>query len=259
MNFYYHETQLNKDELNRQLLLPIKEELKIATETRMDCLEEERKAKKAASRLHSNKNAKKLVETKKKRTYLARRKETMLKFELRRTTQFHQYNSIWAIKIDSQDPADQKTWKYNVVFESSDGCFYEALVAKIRLMQNLDPLYIEDLKKHHHSKNYILYDDFGPIISENWTPSDFIPRHNGKPKKQIYKYNITNDDCIVKLVRILATFSENTQKPYYIDSYAIYYEDEKSEEKTNDDQSDNEHKYAYCTEEEFENIVDDVF
>ena len=148
--------------------------------------------------------------TKKYDRYLKAKVEvTMLQFELDRSPVFHPYNSIYSIRIDDNNVDEESTWQYYVVYRASDNQFYEAPVAKGWLTDNLDPMYIKDLKRHCKARRYILYDHFGSKLTKNFQP--YIRFSETDSLTPIYTYKPKEDDVKILRVKALASFVKSSK------------------------------------------------
>ena len=154
--------------------------------------------------------------TKKYDRYLKAKVEvTMLQFELQRNPVFHPHNLIYSIRIDDNNVDEESSWKYYVVYRASNNQFYESPVAKGWLTDNLDPMYIKDLKTHCKARKYILYDHIGSKLTKNFEP--YIRFSETDLLKPIYTYKPKKDDVQILRVKALAVFvkSSKTKQPIF--------------------------------------------
>jgi hypothetical protein len=185
----------------------------------------------------------------------AKVKIEMLDFELTRTPVFHPSNKIIAIKLDNEEIDEARRWKYNVVFEASNEEYYEAPVAKQWLIENLDPMYLNDMKKYFGARKYLLYDDLGSILIDDFKKIDFLPRDSANRNlcKNIYEYKPKKYDEKVISIRAVVSLSEPGEQVKNLDwneeRWSIYVEDKKSKNPVN-------HKYTEVQADKLLDIVD---
>jgi hypothetical protein len=202
---YYDASQRDNEVFLESIQNEVSEDLEKALATEAKMLKIYREAKK---KLGENDK----TTTKKYERYLKANVEvSMLQFELQRNPVFHPYNSIYSIRIDDDEESE---WKYFVVYKGSNDQFYEAPVAKGWLTDNLDPMYIKDLKLHCKAKRYILYDEFGSKLTRNFEPY-IRGLSEAELLKPIYTYKPKEDDVKILKVRALANFikSSKTKQP----------------------------------------------
>ena len=216
--YYYDASQLNNAAFLESIQNEVSEDLQKALTMEAKMLKIYQEAKKQHG-------ANDKTTTKKYDRYLKAKVEvTMLQFELQRNPVFHPYNSIYSIRIDDNNVDEESTWKYYVVYRASNNQFYEAPVAKGWLTDNLDPMYIKDLKTHCKARKYILYDHIGSKLTKNFEP--YIRFSETDLLKPIYTYKPKEDDVQILRVKALAVFvkSRKTKQPIFNGriSWSIY-------------------------------------